>query len=360
MLFPPAAQAAACLALTPMSERDANTASGLIGAGVSRESVLAQITQWEIEPVAMMNLLQLQSRGWLADSRSMLESASQAARATVLSRTLTTTELIGRLRRSGVESILIKGPATAMRAYGDPSLRSFRDADLLLREYDLPLARSLFINWGYSAAYNLADEKSLVAAGHALEFNGRLIKVELHSSLLSHFLGVRFGDDDVWAKSGRETLAGSDIRVLNVCTEIIYLCAHAAKHHWNAFRWICDIAQLIRRLSEGEIRELTAQASRLHAKRLTGLGIALAESAFGLEIPSDLHTLSRERAVTKMAAEILRGYFNTARDPLWLTAAARIHGGLPQLFFWMSVQDRLSDRLASITHLALGDRLRGR
>src|SRR5258707_2827258 len=51
----------------------------------------------------------------------------------------------------GISLLVIKGPALAARAYGDPSMRSYGDLDLLVRQQDIRGATELMIGSGYHA-----------------------------------------------------------------------------------------------------------------------------------------------------------------------------------------------------------------
>jgi hypothetical protein len=49
------------------------------------------------------------------------------------------------LRESGIQTVPFKGPALAVQAYGDLSLRQYDDLDLLIHEADVPRAYQLLI-----------------------------------------------------------------------------------------------------------------------------------------------------------------------------------------------------------------------
>lgn len=103
-------------------------------------------------------------------------------------------------RAGGIPVIVLKGPATGLTAYGDPSLRAFGDIDLLVSKPDLIRARDFLFATGYERDYESGSEANMIRAEHALEFSGPNAKVELHSTLLSRYLRVPFDRDMIWAR----------------------------------------------------------------------------------------------------------------------------------------------------------------
>jgi len=197
-----------------------------------------------------------------------------------------------------------------------------------------------------------------VAAGHALEFLGRSLKVELHWSLFSNYLRLPFQLDDVWSRALTVMCANRPVHVLDIQTEFVFLCAHAAKHNWSSLRWICDIAQLISRLSGRDAEGIVEISSRVNAMKLVSLGLQLCHEIFALELPPELDRVRRRidtRSITKRVRADIGLSGNAAPSSRW---SERFHPAFPQLLFWIRARERMSDRIGSVTDLAFGRRAR--
>jgi hypothetical protein len=78
-----------------------------------------------------------------------------------------------------IRAIPFKGPAVAMTAYGNVSLRQIGDLDILTQECDYLRARQILVTHGYKIAAEYNWETSLV------DGTGRIC-IDLHRSFTSH------------------------------------------------------------------------------------------------------------------------------------------------------------------------------
>ena len=75
-------------------------------------------------------------------------------RAQLLSTLALTAELfrmLDLLRQSSVESLVIKGPVLAIRAYGDPAARQYGDIDAIVRHVDIQRSAEILVAAGYES-----------------------------------------------------------------------------------------------------------------------------------------------------------------------------------------------------------------
>src|SRR5689334_3136488 len=98
-----------------------------------------------------------------------------------------TGELVRLLETFGkakISALVIKGPVLAAQAYADPSLRTYGDLDLLVRQRDIRHATELMIASGYEAAVSLAAIDAGKIPGQYLfsKLDSKLV-VELHNDL---------------------------------------------------------------------------------------------------------------------------------------------------------------------------------
>jgi Uncharacterised nucleotidyltransferase len=127
-------------------------------------------------------------------------------------------EAIPRLRRVGIEPVLVKGWAMS-RLYPEPGMRPFSDLDLcVLPEH-------------YRAA-------SAALAGSESEAGN----VDLH---LGFGKFDRRQTDDMFARSQRVWLDDLEISVLSEEDHLLFLCLHLLRHGAVRPLWLCDIALML-------------------------------------------------------------------------------------------------------------------
>src|SRR5579862_128567 len=133
----------------------------------------------------------------------------------------------------GIEVLPLKGPAMALALYGDATIRSCKDLDLLVRRADYSDAERFLLDRGFTA--KPLDEY------HA-KFLRRDLLVELHLEVASP-LYFSFNTEKVWSRSHPDRFRGKPARVM--CDEdiILYLCLHGLKHRFSRLIWILDLAR---------------------------------------------------------------------------------------------------------------------
>lgn len=345
------------LCRTPLSESARNRVRALLSSPIEWESFFGRAAQWQLEPVVMANLRSLDMEAIPAAVKQRVIERERESRGVALSRTLMMMELIKSLERGGIATIVLKGPAVAMSAYCDASLRTFGDMDLLVKKSDLRAARELLLSSGYERNYVDAAEDSLVRSQHALEFSSARAKVEVHWSLLSRHLRLDFDVEDLWNSARTVPCVGHEMRVLAPDVQFLFLCAHGAKHEWMLPRWICDVAQLSHRLSSGEAKQVLELADSTNSRRILALGIRVARDVLGVDdSPFDPRLLVPE-GDTRWLIDMVRQQFD-AGDPSRLNgdavpqpSLARLEPGLRRLLYWARARERRLDRVACIARV---------
>ncbi|HVB79804.1 MAG TPA: nucleotidyltransferase family protein [Candidatus Binataceae bacterium] len=221
------------------------------------------------------------------------------------------------LERGGVEPLALKGPALALAAYGALALRQFTDLDLLVRESEVGRAAEILIGEDYAPApgYGLADLGRPGAYEIALARAGALTEVDLHWRLVPPYFPLALDGEDLWRRAVRIEIEGVAVRTLAPADHLLYLCAHGAKHGWQALGGICDLAELIRassRASPIDWDDLCARAKRAGADRALGLGVLLAHELLDAAVPAGVLEVARREPAVMRAA---RGFIRYASNP---------------------------------------------
>jgi Uncharacterised nucleotidyltransferase len=239
--------------------------------------------------------------------------------------------LMALLDRGGVEPLALKGPALAMTAYGGLAMRQFTDLDLLVRKSEVERAAAILLEESYAPGlgYGLADLGRPGAFEIALARAGALTEIDLHWRLVPPYFPLAFDGEDLRLRAMRIEIEGGAVRTLAAADHLLYLCAHGAKHGWQALGGICDLAELIRASprdsSHGSSRgrsdglsidwdDLRARAARAGADRALGLGLLLAHELLDAAVPAEmLEAAHREPAVVRAARDFI-GYVSNPGD----------------------------------------------
>ncbi len=228
-------------------------------------------------------------------------------------------ELVELFAARGIAALPYKGPVLAAGAYGGVERRQFGDLDLLLDRRDVPRAKELLLGRGYRPQYQLdaAQERAYLASRYAYSFGkeeGRLW-VELHWRVLPRHFRLDVTFDELWDRAGTEILAGREVQALSLEDHFIFLCLHAAKHHWELLLWLCDVAELLdRRRDEMDWPEVLRRAGRWGAERRVLVTLILARQVLAIEIPAPLAERIAAQPAARRAAETVPAILPRAPD----------------------------------------------
>ncbi|MEO5579174.1 MAG: nucleotidyltransferase family protein, partial [Gemmatimonadaceae bacterium] len=109
---------------SPLSDFARKHAVTLLASPIEWESFFGRAAQWQLEPVVMSNLRSMDIDAVPAAIRERAIGRERESRGVALARTLMMIELLKTFDRASIATIVLKGPALGVSAYGDPSLRT--------------------------------------------------------------------------------------------------------------------------------------------------------------------------------------------------------------------------------------------
>lgn len=155
------------------------------------------------------------------------------------------------LTDAGIRMISMKGPLLSMELYGDPSLRTSRDLDLMVAQEDLARAGDMLKEMGYRL------EEHITTSTPARRRFYQRIENEKHDvynrgdiCLELHWKGdyqTEESFDMLWAHREERQLMGRPIAVLGADDRYPALFTHAAEHGFMRLRWLLDLYELRRK-----------------------------------------------------------------------------------------------------------------
>ena len=216
---------------------------------------------------------------------------------------------------NGIDALAFKGPALAQMAYGDITLRQFGDLDILIKKRDRSKMIDLLLKEHYIPEIDLREGtretffKSVNVIAFYKESTG--IRVEIHWELLSRNYAIDWEEKSLWANPESVLINNKEIPVLPVDQQLLYLCAHGAKHLFERLEWVCDIDRSIKINPDIDWQYLLNEAEILGIKRMLYLGLALSQQFFGLELPEMIQkNIAQDKEIPKLISKVIEINFS--------------------------------------------------
>jgi hypothetical protein len=113
----------------------------------------------------------------------------------------------------------------------------------------------------------------------------------------------------LWIARDIAPVAGQEVSILGVKDLTQYLFVHAARHCWERWKWLGDIAALCRRFSAKQIEEYREAADELGNLAIFDSGLLMMTSVTGFQLPGNLaqkvHSDTRAERVAKRSFRLL-------------------------------------------------------
>ncbi|MGD0013795.1 MAG: nucleotidyltransferase family protein [Bryobacteraceae bacterium] len=201
--------------------------------------------------------------------------------------------IVGLLAAAGIPALALKGPALAVSAYGDLTLREFSDVDMLVPRAALEAALAALAGAGYRVTDAPAARWLPGTMEVALMRGSGGLTIDLHWRLIPKYFGS-VPEDSLCAEARSVEIAGARIPVLAPEAELVFLAVNGARECWPTLRAVADVAHLVRSqpLDWGRAGELAAASG---ASRALAVALLLAGSLLQAPVPEEV--LKRAEAV---------------------------------------------------------------
>jgi hypothetical protein len=216
-------------------------------------------------------------------------------------------------RCKGIPALVVKGPVLSMQAYGDLTMRSYGDLDLLVRQRDIRRATEAFEAAGYQAAVPLsAIDARKIPGQYLFSHADTNLVVELHNDFTLRYFPRRLPIEQFFDRQIHVRLDAYEAPTLAVEDELVLISIHGAKHLWERLSWIADVAALVSRQTGIDWKRARASARAVGAEHLLHTGLLLAAEVLQAALPEEVTALVQQDALArKLVRRILR----------WLPAA---------------------------------------
>lgn len=205
----------------------------------------------------------------------------------------------------GIRSLFLKGPVIAADLYGDVSLRTSCDLDLLIPIKKLALAEQLLRTLGYEKDdYIETVLNDWKWRHHHTTFihQHKGIKVELHWRL-NPAPSKDPSFNELWSRKRKSSLISRPIYYLGREDLFMFLVSHGARHGWSRLRWLLDIKQLVNQKIEWpKLVRLLKKHKNLH---IGGQALLLAARLLAVPLREEMKPLLSWRKAHWLAEDAM-------------------------------------------------------
>jgi len=176
--------------------------------------------------------LRHQENAQTAEQRKRLNEIQRAAQISTFVWIETLKSILSAFHVAGLPVVSLKGPCLAERFYGDASLRTSYDLDLLVRKSDLTGAERVLTGLGF-IPHRQPDD-------YHQSWSRKGIDVELHHDV-ENPLAFEFGVDAAWDRAQLSQFHGVSVWLLAPSDELLFLCLHAIRHRFERLCLLLDL-----------------------------------------------------------------------------------------------------------------------
>jgi hypothetical protein len=215
--------------------------------------------------------------------------------------------LLDCLRAAGVEAMPFKGPTWAERLYGDITLRSWVDLDLLVPREQVATVRRVLLEGGFTD--NCPFNERVLRQGRrgwgeiAMNNVGHDIQVDLHWEIRVGFSRRFLEPDRLVARGSRLLLLGREVVTPCAADLLIMSCLHGTRHRWDRVEELLGVAVQVRDVPPDHWVGILTAAQAAGCTRRVVIGVSHVCRVFGLPIPAGVReVVGRDR----LAGALLR------------------------------------------------------
>ncbi|MCU6600470.1 nucleotidyltransferase family protein [Peribacillus frigoritolerans] len=197
--------------------------------------------------------------------------------------------------KNQIRTLFLKGPVIAADIYGDISLRTSKDLDILIPITNLEKAENLLLSLGYEKKRvpNVLNEWKWRSLHDTYYHSQKQIQIEIHWRLHpSPSKEPSF--DELWERKRVSKITTYPVFFLGEEDLFLFLIAHGARHGWFRLRWLVDVNQM---LNKGvEVEKINIFSKKYKYRHIVGQALILASQLFDTTINKEFKSLTRNHS----------------------------------------------------------------
>lgn len=300
-----------CCSRTRIEPVVADEIRALLARPLDWNLLLSLAAEHSVAPLLNRSLAAIAPEAAPAEALARLKNHVHA---TSLHSLVLTAELIRILESfaaAGVEAFPYKGPVVAVQAYGDVGLRDFADIDLVLRQRDVAAANRVLAGLGFTPQFPPIFDPGAPAPLVPGEYDYRdadsHLTVELHTDRTLRHFPAALDLDDLARRAAHVSISGHDVRTFSPADTLVFLCVHGSKDFWERLIWTADVAQFVASHPQLDWTRACEFADSVQARRMLHLGLALADTVFGIPLPAAVRARVNSDGLAQSAASRISG-----------------------------------------------------
>lgn len=267
---------------------------------INWDSFLQLVKHHRVYPLIYMKLKDI-------DKGSIPENMMQILYGEYRKNTLQMLQLSGEMEKisrifieNQIQLLFLKGPVLAYDLYGDISLRTCRDLDILVPRKDIEKAENLLLDLGYINEEGpiLLNERKW--KNHHTEYSHpkKGIQVEIHWRL--HMPPMKEPTfNELWKRKRSITFTNYPIFFLGEEDLFLHLVVHGARHAWFRIRWLKDIDQIVKKGMD--LKKVNLLIRKYKYRNMVGQTYILAAQLLNSPIHGGMEVLTNKKNAESLA-----------------------------------------------------------
>lgn len=200
-----------------------------------------------------------------------------------------------------VECLFLKGPLLANEIYGNTSMRTSKDLDILIKLSDLEKVNQILLENGYTSdKYIRTVLDDWKWKNHHIEYTN----ADTGSCLEIHWRlnpgpGKEPSFKELWNRRRESPINQYPVYLLSLEDLLVYLVTHGARHGWFRLRWLVDISEL--RKKDVSYEKVDALIIKYDYDHLAGQAFLLSSALLKVEIPFEMKRFTFMKKSQKLA-----------------------------------------------------------
>ncbi|MFJ7306856.1 nucleotidyltransferase domain-containing protein [Peribacillus frigoritolerans] len=217
-----------------------------------------------------------------------------------------------------IRLLFLKGPVIAADLFGDISLRTSKDLDILIPISNLERAEELLLNAGYEREEGETVLNIRKWRDHHVSYfhPEKKIQLELHWRLQPYpSKEPRF--NELWERKRISMLTNYPVYFLGKNDLFLYLVSHGARHVWLRLRWLVDIDMILKQCIKDEKKWTLTKKYQNHY--IVGQALILTSQLLNTPIEEELKKLTvgkRSKKLAQMAIFYINEEFTNSNNSI--------------------------------------------
>jgi len=250
-------------------------------------------------------------------------------------------EIIKAFINKDVTPLLIKGPASSLQLYNNPTIREYTDIDLVIDSKDFHQVCPIMESLGYieknnnTNLNNYKKNESIfmkkIKMHHLIFTNPNTpFRIEIHNEFFSDLSHpIKYNTTNIIKRC--EIIKFNEINYYspNLKDHALLLILHGTKHAWMVIHWIIDIIALFSIKDDELHKSINEGVIELNLQKHVALIIAIIKDFYDFDIPNPyiLHynkykdTLKKQKKIAK--TKLIN--YNLCSQSIWQTLSFSIN-----------------------------------